>query len=184
MENWTKIEGFNGVYEISDLGRCKRIKAIDLKGRQRKEKILKPCHTGDGYYSYYLYGDNGRVAKKAHRLVAKAFISNSENKPEVNHKNKNRSDNVVNNLEWATESENVKHSYANGTRVPYWLGKNNPYAKAAIKANKKKVKCDTLNIEFDSVMETADKLGICFTLISAVCRGNRKFTHGLTFRYI
>lgn len=72
---------------------------------------LKLSNDTDGYKVVTLYGDSHRKTVKVHRLVAEAFISNPENKPEVNHKNANRQDNRVENLEWATCKENQRYKY-------------------------------------------------------------------------
>lgn len=126
MELWLSIPGFNG-YEVSSIGNVKSSdKNCILKGGKfvRKGKILKSSNNG-GYRQVVLYANNiTPVTIKVHRLVALAFIPNPENKETVNHKNGIKNDNRVENLEWATRSENTKHKYIigidsnKGTRHP------------------------------------------------------------------
>ncbi len=106
-EIWENIEDYEGLYQVSNLGRIKRISKATCTFAGR---ILKNSRHNRGYQTVDL-SKNG-VWKKytVHRLVAKAFIPNPDNKPEVNHKDSNRSNNVASNLEWATSSENSIHA--------------------------------------------------------------------------
>jgi hypothetical protein len=104
MEIWKDIENYHGLYKVSNLGRVKSFK----KG---KGFILKACIIPRGYLILNLYNNKKMNAFYLHRLVAKAFIPNPENKPEVNHINGIKTDNNLKNLEWCTRSENAKHAY-------------------------------------------------------------------------
>ena len=106
MEIWKEIIGFEN-YFVSSLGKVK-----NLKGSILSFGISK------GYQKVGLYSNNKRTNLYIHRLVAKAFIDNSENKPEVNHINGIKTDNRVGNLEWCTSSENKVHAYDNGLSQP------------------------------------------------------------------
>lgn len=106
-ECWVPIKGFEFLYEISSFGKVrslttgKLIKSFTSKGTR-------------GYVNVYLYnGHNKKVTKKLHRLLAEAFIINPDNKQEVNHIDSNRSNNSLDNLEWVTPKENVRHSWDN-----------------------------------------------------------------------
>ena len=107
-EVWKDVDGFEGIYQVSNMGRLKSFKSIP-EGR-----VLSNKNSKGGYLSIVLNNGKGlKKSEKIHRLVAKAFIPNPENKPQVNHKNLNKQDNVVTNLEWATLNENMKHAYDN-----------------------------------------------------------------------
>ena len=98
MENWKKVEGYEA-YEVSDLGRVRR------GGR-----VLKVNPDKDGYLLISLYKDDVRKRKSIHRLVGEAFIPNPEGKPTINHIDHDRANNRLENLEWATRSEQKIHS--------------------------------------------------------------------------
>lgn len=114
MEKWKDIKGFEGKYQISNYGNVKSIKRFvnHWQGGLRlvNERLLK-----NFIKQGYMYVDLGNKKHyRIHRLVAESFITNSDNKLEVNHKDGNKLNNHVNNLEWATHSENMKHSYKTG----------------------------------------------------------------------
>lgn len=123
-ETWKVVENFEGLYEVSNIGRIRSKKRQGSQGG-----VLVNTPNGTGYYMMR-FQDRSRglyVAELVHRVVAKAFIPNPENKPQVNHINSIRTDNRVENLEWVTNLENVRHSQAAG-RFNH-LGENNNSAK-------------------------------------------------------
>jgi hypothetical protein len=108
QEQWKAIAECNGEYSISDYGRVKSHKF-------GKERILKPALTSRGY-PFVLLSMKGQKVKLQciHKLVASAFINNPNNKPQVNHKDGNKLNNHIDNLEWATSKENHQHAWDTG----------------------------------------------------------------------
>lgn len=100
MEKWKDIDGFEGKYQISSWGRV----------RNRDGLILKPYMNNKGYLKISLQQGRRAIKKRVHRLVAIAFIPNPENLPQVNHKDGNKTNNSFTNLEWISNSDNLKHA--------------------------------------------------------------------------
>ena len=126
-EIWKDIENYEGYYQISNLGRVKSlnrtVKRSDGRVEYRKGTLMKTRISNSNKAknknasdreSITLNKDGNTKYHLIHRLVAKAFIPNPENKKTVNHIDGNPLNNIVTNLEWATYSENVKHAYDNG----------------------------------------------------------------------
>lgn len=110
IEDWVPIEGYNGLYEVSDQGRVRSLPRHTTKG-----KILSPSTDKKGYMRVSLCREGIVKVYLLSRLVALAFIPNMENKPTVNHKNgRNKYDNSKENLEWATYSEQEQHAHSTG----------------------------------------------------------------------
>lgn len=112
-EEWRDIEGYEGMYQISSKGRVKAITRFAKSNNCSKQQVIgrlkKPCLIGNGYFAFNLYKDGSNNMKYAHRLVANAFIDNPNNMPCVNHKDENKKNNDVSNLEWCTPSYNVNY---------------------------------------------------------------------------
>lgn len=159
---WKDIEGFEGLYQISNIGQAKSLK--DRCGRYR-EKILKPRKNRDGYLQVCLYKNKKCYTKTLHRLVAITFIPNPNNYPQVNHKKEFEKDNNgTDNLEWISRKENMNY----GTRT-----------KRSAEKRSKKVYQYTLEGKFikdwNSLSECG-RNGFNFKNISSCCNGKRK-TH-------
>ena len=138
MEIWKDIEGFEGLYQVSNLGRTKSLNYNHTK----KEKILKPSLNEKGYLLVNLYKEGKGRSYLVHRLVAQAFIPNPEDKPQVNHKDEDKTNNKVENLEWVTSKENINY----GTRTERMAkSQSKPIYGINIKTNER--------IEFPSTME-------------------------------
>ena len=113
MEIWRDIDGYKGLYQVSSWDRVRRVKELlDYHTYivDYQETILYPERTKKGYLRVDLYDADGiRKHYKVHRLVANAFIPNPDGKPQVNHKDGNKANNSVTNLEWVTDKENKDH---------------------------------------------------------------------------
>ena len=116
-EIWKPIKGYEGLYEVSNFGRIRSLDAYK-KGRNGsvrfcKGRILKPFTDTSGYLQVGLFKNGKRKIHLVNRLVAQAFIDNPDNLPQVNHKDENKQNNVVSNLEWCTHEYNINY----GTRI-------------------------------------------------------------------
>jgi len=166
-EIWKDISGYEGIYQVSNYGRVKRIGKYRNQFKEWKSnKILMPGHK-NGYLICNLSKNNKTVCKMLHRLVAEAFIPNLDNKPTVNHIDGNRSNNEVSNLEWATYTENNLHmlyvlnDYQKGDRRNQ---RGKPVMQYDLQGNFIK--------EYPSYREAQRQTGI--NSIDVVCRGARQ----------
>lgn len=133
IEAWLPVPGWEGIYEVSDLG---RVRSIDRVARHKVKppqkisgRMLSPIINTNGYPSVGLR--RGKKYKKnvpVHRLVAMAFVPNPEGKPAVNHIDCDKTNNRTDNLEWCTQLENLAHMTALGRRAAFWRGKRSPNA--------------------------------------------------------
>lgn len=115
-EVWKDITHYEGLYQISNLGRVKSFRKSTKFGSP-SEYILNPTTKENGYCNVTLYGDYGRHKYLVHRLVAEAFIPNPNNYPQINHKDENRLNNEVSNLEWCTAEYNNAYGTARIRRI-------------------------------------------------------------------
>lgn len=147
-EEWRDIEGFEGRYQVSYNG--------DI--RNAAGQVLKGNNAG-GYLMVNLYKDGKRTRTSIHRVVAKAFIPNPENKPTVNHIDGNKLKNAVYNLEWATLAEQMKHANETGL-----IDSNHPF-------KMKSVVCVNTGEQFDSIAAAHRATGACRVGIGKAIRG-------------
>ena len=109
MTEWKPVKDYEGIYEVSSDGKVRSLDRLDSIGRRRAGRVRKTFIVGDGYEQVYLNKDGVSTGLYVHRLVATAFIDNAEDKREVNHINREKLDNRVENLEWVTAKENQRH---------------------------------------------------------------------------
>jgi predicted XRE-type DNA-binding protein len=131
METWKDIPEFEGLYQASTLGNIRSLDKVVPKWnkpfkRKVKGRVLKKNKINGGYNAVALHKDLVQKSFKVSRLIAKTFVDNPENKPEVNHINSDRTDDRACNLEWCTRSENMKHSYKHGNNSQ--KGENNAFS--------------------------------------------------------
>lgn len=165
-EIWKDIAGWEGSYQISTYGRVKSLK-------YGKERILKPSKNSSGYLTVGLSIESRTFSKAIHRLVAIAFVPNPDNKLQVNHKDENKLNNNVNNLEWVTAKENSNY----GTRIKRISEKNSKPIKVIYRDNTYEI--------WDSATIFAREYGnvVKEKKIVEVLKGRNKTHAGLRFEY-
>lgn len=157
-EIWKEIKDYEGLYWISNLGYVKN----------KHNHILKPEYSNKGYACVQLRKENKTRKHRVHKLVAKAFIPNPDNLPEINHIDENKVNNAVSNLEWCTHIQNME-SYT----------KNHPDSVC----NMQSVYCFDLDKYFKSASEASVHTGICRSSIVKCCRGQLHQAGGLLWCY-
>lgn len=184
-EIWKDVTGYEGLYQVSNTGHVKSLKRTIIRNNGRtlavKEKILGVFPDGRGYSIVFLSKNGETKHFFMHRLVAEKFIPNTENKPQVNHIDGNKTNNCVENLEWVTGSENMYHSYKIGLhkRLSPPKGKDSPYAKAIIQLDR-----DGKEINrFSSIKDAERETKISNGSISSSARGYQKTAGGYMWRY-
>ena len=161
-EEWKDIKGYEELYKISNYGRV--YSAIS-------NKCLKSIKNTKGYLLVHLYKDGNRKVFKIHRLVAIHFIPNENKKyNQVNHIDGDKTNNIVNNLEWVDNSLNEIHAYKNGLK--------------GSKSVSKRVRCVETGEEFESIISASRKFKIDRRNITNSCNGETKNTKGLHFEWI
>ena len=183
-EIWKDIKGYEGLYQVSNLGRVKSL-AKKAGTSNRSEKIIKKNITRYGYYLNTLSKDGVVSYKSTHRLVAQAFIPNPQNKPTVNHIDGNRINNNVNNLEWCTQRENIIHKFKvlNYKGVMFGKHLSDEHKKKISKSRSKKVLCVELNVVFDSARQASAWLNLSKNSVNESIFRNHK-CGGYTWRYL
>lgn len=180
-EVWKDIEGFEGYYQVSNLGRVKSLERIRIANNGKsetaqfpvKEKILAISKQTQGYSQASLCKDGTQKSYRLNRLVANAFIPNPDNKPEVNHIDGNKDNNCVDNLEWVTSVENIRHSWVNGLRKP----RKKPVQQLDDNGN--------VVAEYESIKQAAETLNCSKGNICSSCKGvkGREKASGYYWRY-
>ena len=173
-EIWKDIPEYEGLYQVSNYGRVRRILFVNNIVTKPKIKILSLCVDKKGYLRVCLNKNGKRKNMQVHRIVALAFISNPDNLPEVNHKDENPKNNCVENLEWCTHLYNMNYG--------------NIRQKIRNKIILKKVNQYDLDGNFiktwDSVLEIKKILNISKQCISYCCLGKTNSAGGYRWEYI
>lgn len=167
-EIWKEVPGYEGLYEVSDKG---QVRSLNYS-RTGQTKVLKPSKNPRGYHYVNLCKDGRQKSSTVHRLVAQAFIPNPMVLPMVNHKNEDKTDNRVDNLEWCDHRYNINY----GTR-------NERVAKTMSKPVLQFDKSGNFVKEWPSVSEVERQTGWFNTCISACCLGKRKTAYGFVWRH-
>lgn len=186
QEIWKDIPGYEGLYQVSNLGRVKHLSTQQSNGigkYARQEKVCTPHLMNNGYWVVDLYIKNHRKTMLVHRLVALAFIPNPNNYPCVNHLYSNRSNPNVENLEWCTTSRNLKHSYDTNNRhekMNWKMGAENKSSKAVHMLDRVSKK---ILRTFDCIMEAERELGVLNSSIVNCLKGKSKTAGGYIWIY-
>ena len=168
MEQWKPIEGYEGLYEISNLGNVRALEKSWVTGkgtvRHQKEKILKLAKDTNGYLQLNLYKDGKYKYFRVHRLVALHFLPNPNNYNEVNHKDEVKTNNIVSNLEWCSRQYNAEYSLS----------------KPILQINKE---ANEVIREWPSIIQVERELGINQSSISRCCKGKKYYKSAGGFKW-
>lgn len=160
-EIWRDVPGYEGKYQVSNLG---RVKSLSYR-RSNKEVILKPISNGTGYLQI-TFCKNGKTERQyVHRLVAEAFIPNPGGLPEVNHKSEVKTENQVWNLEWCTRKYNATFSHTRGRSIQQYSLSGEPVQK------------------WSSALSVEKELGFYSSSIIRCCRGKQDKAYGYRWSY-
>ena len=172
VETWCKIDGFNN-YSVSNKGRIRDDKRGVIKAKQLSK---------DGYYKVDLYNNGIRSTKRVHRLVAETFLPFDENRLDINHKDGDKLNNNIDNLEWCTKSENMLHAYRTGLAKPSYsmLGRKNPNGGR----KGKPIRIVETGEVFKSITECEKAINGNNRHICDCLSGRQKTHRGYTFEYV
>ena len=181
-EIWKDIEGYEGKYEVSNLGRVRRLPYTYQKENRwgvfdykMKPGIHREWVGKDGYHRITLCGDNGRKNFLVHRLVAKAFVSGYQDGYDANHIDENKDNNRADNLEWMPHVENINYGTHNDRATAHNVGKRRKVVQMSF---------DGQDLQsFDSLLSASKATGIDVGSIGNVCKGKCKTAGGYRWRY-
>lgn len=172
MEEWRDVVGYEGLYEVSNLGNVRSCEHF-TNGHHLMPRVLRQ-NLSNRYLYVKLYKNQTKRSLRVHRLVALAFVPNPDGKPQVNHIDGNRFNNSASNLEWCTSSENMVHAIETGLFKP------------STERTKKKVLQLSMDgeviKEWSSLTEAAKSLKLQVPNISHCCSGRIRSTGGYKWR--
>ena len=169
-EIWKDVVGYEGLYQVSDKGRVKSLWF-------GKEKILKPVKDGRGYLLVNFYKNGDMKMCKIHRLVALTFLTNPQNLPEINHRDEDKTNNKVENLEWCDRKYNCNFGSRNQRIAEKHTNGKDSKPVLQYTLDGKFVK------EWKSTRDVQRNLGYFQTCISACCLGKQKSAYKFVWKY-
>ncbi|MGN1269386.1 MAG: NUMOD4 domain-containing protein [Clostridia bacterium] len=182
-EVWKDIKGYEGLYQVSNLG---RIKSIPRHGTRKNIHIISQRHNKCGYKIVNLYKNAKGKAKTVHRIVAETFIENPLSKEDINHIDGNKENNNVTNLEWTSHKENMRHARKNNL-----IKISNKVIEQGRKIGKTRAKkvaqinnCNRTIKEWNSITEANRATGISISNISLCCTGKKEQAGGYKWKFI
>ena len=170
-EIWKDVSGYCGYYQVSNTGKVRSVERTVLNSGKKckiKGKLLKQTPQTKGYLTVNLCVENKRSRQLVHRLVAKEFIPNPENKPHINHKDETKTNNIVDNLEWCDEKYNNNY----GT-----------FRERISKSMSKAIICVELNKLFYSQKEASKSMNIDQASISFCCYHPNRTAGGYHWKF-
>ena len=167
-EIWKEINGFEKLYMVSNTGKVKRV--------DKNKKLKLYTNKNNGYIYVNLSGNGKNKVLRVHKIVAEAFIPNKNKYKVINHKDGNKQNNRVDNLEWCTQKQNINHA-KNILKIDFSKGIEKMHEK-----NKKKIIRNDGKI-YKSIKEAKKDLGNMNAHICEVCKGKLKTTCGYSYRY-
>ena len=170
-EIWKDVLGYEGLYQVSNLGRVKSLPKYDRLGRFHTERIKSQVNNGNGYLVVNLKHNGKQQMRSVHRLVADAFMNNTNNYTDINHIDGNKQNNHLENLEFCTRSSNMLHAVKLGLHTDF---------------GKRKVQCVETGTIFDSIKSAEEWVGVKGSRLSNVCLSKRgcKTCGGYHWRYV
>jgi hypothetical protein len=187
-EIWKPVLGYEDYYEVSTYGNVRSVNRIIINSNgikfNYKSRKLKPASNKDGYLQVGLSKNCKTNSYCIHQLEAIAFIPNPENKPTVNHKDGIKINNYIDNLEWATKSEQTIHALKHNLRIMpnAWIGKFGSKHGASKKVSQY-TKDNIFIANYGSMIEAGNINNIDASLISGVCKGKKRTAGGYIWKY-
>lgn len=181
QEIWKDIKDFEGLYQVSNFGKVRSLGMsfirTDLKPYTRSPGAVKPIKTRLGYLCVELHKQGFAKRYLVHRLVAMAFLPNSNNLPEINHKDENKTNNRVDNLEWCTHKYNSTYG-TRATRIKDTIKRTGKAIPVLMYSKNGIFLC-----RFDAINEAAITMDISCGSIVECCKGKRKSAGGYVWKY-
>lgn len=181
-EIWKDIKGYKGLYQVSNFGQIRSLDRYDSSNHKLKGKIMKLNNDGRGYLNINLYNNGKQKKFLVHRLVAEAFIPNPNNLPEVNHKDENKTNNRVDNLEWVDRKTNCNYGTRNKKISEKTIGTRYNRIDLSIPILQYSAEGQFIK-EWPSAIEIKRQLKINDSYIALCCKGKFKTAKGYIWKY-